>query len=77
MRLRGGGLDFYGVDFVLPSQQKINFIRMVGGIGWECVIKEIVSDGAEGLGDDVFVQIAEIGGKLPVEKLFIDDIICK
>lgn len=72
VRLRGGGLDFHGAAFVLPGQQEINFIRMVGGIGWERVVKKIVSVGAEGLGDDVFAQIAEIGGKL-----FIDDIICK
>ena len=48
---------------------------MIGGIGRERMVKEIVPGCSECLGDNIVVQAAELGGKFSKEKLFIDDVL--
>ena len=73
MRFIAGGLDFDGTYLLSSGEQKIYFIEMSVVIR-EGVIEKLIPGSCKHLGNKVFINIAQIGGKLVGKKFLVDDV---
>ena len=73
MRFIAGGLDFDGTYLLCSGEQKIYFIE-VPVIIREGMIEKLVSGSRQHLGNQILVNIAQIGGKFVGKKFLVDDV---
>ena len=77
MAFVAGRFDLQWADLVLSRHKEINLVQIGLLLIGKCMVIELSAVGSERLGNDVFIEIAEICRQTIAQKLLIYDIVGK